>query len=183
MLDALFRPQLAIEQPTFRIDNSAALEAIGVKPRGKRDRYSYADIEPGREKLGELAQSYQKIDSKKRDPIQNQIVDLAANMQTYESLLGYFSFARSGVVLRGSGENGAPDKRADVSALMATAPQLREQINQSPGQRRSDRTPPPGPARTGAGCLEFRQVRALHPAARRIRRRRPGRAPGTPSWT
>ena len=131
MLDALFRPQLAIYQPTFRIDNSSALEAIGVKPRGKRDRYSYSDIEPGREKLGELAQSYQSIDSKKRDPLQNQVVDLAANLQTYESLLGYFSFARSGVVLHGSGQNGGPDKRADVSALMATAPQLREQIEQS----------------------------------------------------
>jgi ABC-type transport system involved in cytochrome c biogenesis permease subunit len=137
MLDALFRPQLAIHQPTFRIDNSAALEAIGVKPRGKRDRYSYADIEPGRGKLGELADSYRPIEAKKRDPIQNQIVDLAENLQTYESLLGYFSFARSGIVLRGSGENGGPDKRADVSALMATAPQLREQIDQSKGHGQS----------------------------------------------
>ena len=131
LLDALFRPQLAIQQPTFRIDNSAALEAIGVTPRGKRDRYSYSDIEKGREKLGELAQSYRSIEAKKRDPLQKQVVDLAANLQTYESLLGYFSFARSGVVLRGSGENGGPDKRADISALMATAPQVREQINQS----------------------------------------------------
>ena len=78
MLDALFRPQLAIHQPTFRIDNSAALEAIGVKTRGKRDRYSYADIEPGREKLAELTKTYQSIDSKERDPVQNQVVDLAA---------------------------------------------------------------------------------------------------------
>jgi ABC-type transport system involved in cytochrome c biogenesis permease subunit len=133
MLDALFRPRLAIQQPTFRIDNSAALEAIGVKPRGKRDRYSYADIEPGREKLGELARSYQSIDAKNRDPIQNQVVDLAANLRDYESLLGYFSFARSGVILRGSGQTGAPDKRADVSALMTTAPQLREEIEKARG--------------------------------------------------
>jgi hypothetical protein len=77
MLDALFRPRLAIQQPTFRMDNSAALEAIGVKPRGRRDRYSYADIEPGREKLGELAQAYGAIESDKRDPVQSQIVDLA----------------------------------------------------------------------------------------------------------
>ena len=131
MLDALFRPRFAIEQPTFRIDNSAALEAIGVKPRGKRDRYSYADIEPGREKLGELAKAYQPIDAKERDPVQNQIVDLASNLQAYEMLLGYFSFARSGVVLRGSGQDGAPDKRADMSAMMATAPQLRAQLQQS----------------------------------------------------
>lgn len=131
MLDALFRPKLAILEPTFRIDNSAALEAIGVETRGKRDRYSYADIESGRQKLGELAQSYQSIDSKSRDPLQSQIMSLAANFQTYESLLGYFTFARSGIILTGSGENGAADKRADVSALMATAPQLRAQMTQS----------------------------------------------------
>ncbi len=131
MLDVLFRPQLAINQPTFRVDNSAALEAIGVKPRGKRDRYSYADIAEGREKLGRLAESYQKIDSKQRDPMQTQVLDLAANIRTYESLLGWFSFARSGVVLGGSGENGGPDKRADVSALMTIAPQIRQQINES----------------------------------------------------
>ncbi len=134
LLDALFRPQFSIHQPTFRIDNSSALEAIGVKPRGKRDRYSYADIEPGRDKLGELAQTYRPIDSKKRDPVQNQIVDLAANLQMYESLIGYFSFARSGVILRGSGENGGPDKRADVSALMTTAPTIRAQIGHGGGQ-------------------------------------------------
>lgn len=131
MLDALFRPALAIQQPTFRIDNSDALEAIGVPSRGRRDRYSYNDIVPGREKLGELSKSYQAIESKSRDPVQNQIVDLAANLQAYESLLGYFSFARSGIVLRGSGQNGGADKRADVSALMATAPQLLEQIKKS----------------------------------------------------
>ena len=55
LMDSLFRPQLAIKLPTFRIDNSSVLEAIGVKTRGKRDRYSYADIGPGREKLIELA--------------------------------------------------------------------------------------------------------------------------------
>jgi ABC-type transport system involved in cytochrome c biogenesis permease subunit len=131
LFDALFRPQYAIEQPTFRVDNSSALEAIGVKTRGKRDRYSYTDIEPGRTKLGELAKSYQAIDSKKRDPVQNQLVDLAANLQMYESLLGYFSFARAGVILRGSGGEGGQDKRADVSALMATAPRILEQIRQS----------------------------------------------------
>jgi len=131
LLDVLFRPQFAIHQPTFRIDNSAALEAIGVKPRGKRDRYSYADIAPGREKLGELAQSYAAIDQKQRDPLQTQVLDLASNIRTYESLLGWFSFARSGVVLHGTGENGGPDKRADVSALMATAPQIRKQLDET----------------------------------------------------
>ncbi len=131
LLDALFRPQLAIHQPTFRVDNSAALEAIGVKPRGKRDRYSYADIEPGREKLVELAKSYEAIDSKKRDPVQAQTVDLAYSLRNYESLLGYFGFARFGVTLHGTGSETTPDQRADLSAVMQTAPQIREQLTQA----------------------------------------------------
>jgi ABC-type transport system involved in cytochrome c biogenesis permease subunit len=131
LLDILFRPQFAIHQPTFRIDNSAVLEAIGIKPRGKRDRYSYADIEPGRDKLGELTAAYGQIESKQRDPLQNQVLALATNLRTYESLLGWFTFARGGVTLRGSGENGNPDKRADVSALMTVSPDIRKQVEQS----------------------------------------------------
>jgi ABC-type transport system involved in cytochrome c biogenesis permease subunit len=135
LLDILFRPQFAIQQPTFRIDNSAVLEAIGVKPRGKRDRYSYADIEPGREKLGELTEAYGSIEAKKRDPLQTQVLALATNLRTYESLLGWFTFARGGVVLTGSGENGNPDKRADVSALMTIAPDIRKQVDAARGER------------------------------------------------
>jgi ABC-type transport system involved in cytochrome c biogenesis permease subunit len=135
LLDILFRPQFAIHQPTFRIDNSAVLEAIGVKPRGKRDRYSYADIEPGRDKLGELTAAYGRIEAKQRDPLQTQVLDLATNLRTYESLLGWFTFARAGVILRGSGENGNPDKRADVSALMTVAPDIRKQVEQARGDR------------------------------------------------
>ena len=137
LLDALFRPQFAIHQPTFRIDKSAALEAIGVKPRGKRDRYSYADIEPGREKLVDLAKTYEAIEKDKRDPVQTQTIDLAYNLRNYESLLGYFGFARFGVVLHGSGKDGAPDQRADISAVMATAPQIRQQVAQSQAQGQS----------------------------------------------
>jgi ABC-type transport system involved in cytochrome c biogenesis permease subunit len=142
LIDTLFRPQLAIQFPTFRIDNSSVLEAIGVKPRGRRDRYSYQDIEPGREKLVELAQSYEAIRKSKKeagqddtlDPVQTQTIDLAYNLRNYESLLGYFGFARFGVVLHGSGKDGAPDQRADISAVMATAPQIRQQISQSKAQ-------------------------------------------------
>ncbi len=137
MMDALFRPQFAIDQPTFRVDNSAALEAIGVKPRGKRDRYSYSDLEPGREKLVELAKSYDAIDAKKREPVQNQIVDLAYNLRNYEAVLGYFGFARFGITLTGSGDATTPDQRADVSAVMQTAPQIRQQIAQTQGQGKS----------------------------------------------
>lgn len=137
LMDSLFRPELAMKLPTFRIDNSSVLEAIGVKSRGKRDRYSYEDIEPGRDKLIELAKTYEGIEKDKRDPVQTQTIDLAYNLRNYESLLGYFGFARSGVRLPGSGKDGAADQRADVSALMMTAPQIREQVKlaQSQGQQ------------------------------------------------
>ncbi|NJM38809.1 MAG: cytochrome c biogenesis protein CcsA [Akkermansiaceae bacterium] len=128
-MDSLFRPETAIKLPTFRIDNSAVLEAIGVKPLGKRDRYSYEDLSAGREKLVELAKSYEAIEKEKRDPVQTQTIDLAYNLRQYESLLGYFSFARNGITLRGSGKDGAPDRRTDLSLLMVTAPQIREQIS------------------------------------------------------
>ena len=133
MLDLLFRPQFAIQQPTFRIDNSTVLEAIGVKTRGKRDRYSYSDIMPGRDNIDELAQSYLRIEQKMRDPQQNQLLDLLANVRSYESLLGYFTFARYGLVLTGSGENGGPDKHTDLSSLMEAActPEVRAQIEQA----------------------------------------------------
>ncbi len=136
LMDTLFRPQLAVKLPTFRIDNSAVLEAIGVAVRGKRDRYTYEEIEPARTKLMELAQSYEAVkktnkeagQGKTLDPVQAQTIDLAYNFRNYESLLGYFGFARFGVTLTGSGKNGAADQRADVSALLATAPEIRKQI-------------------------------------------------------
>ena len=134
LMDTLFRPQLAIKLPTFRIDNSDVLSAIGVKASGKRDRYSYSDIEPAREKLVELAKSYEIIEKDKRDPVQEQTIALAYNLREYESLLGYFGFARFGVTLHGSGKNGAADQRADISAVMATAPQIRQQAAESKSQ-------------------------------------------------
>ncbi len=142
LMDSLFRPQLAIKLPTFRIDNSAVLEAIGVKTRGKRDRYSYSDIESGREKLIELANTYGAIKKAKHDagqpdtldPVQEQTIALAYNLREYESLLGYFGFARFGVTLHGSGKDGAADQHADISAVMQTAPEIRKQIAQSQAQ-------------------------------------------------
>ena len=133
----LFRPQFAIHQPTFRIDNSAALEAIGVKPRGKRDRYSYADIEPGREKLGELAAVLRAIDQDQARSAPNQMLDLAANLRDLREpvrLLQLRALRRR--CCAAPARTAAPDKRADVSALMATAPQSASRVDA--GARRAE---------------------------------------------
>ncbi len=131
LMDTLFRPQLAVDLPTFRVDNSDVLKAISVESKGRRDRYSYNEIESGRDKLIELAKSYEPIAKDDRDPVQQQTIDLAYNIRNYESLLGYFGFARFGIELSGSGAEGKPDQRADLSAVMTTAPQLREEITRS----------------------------------------------------
>lgn len=124
LMDSVFRPNFAIKLPTFRIDNSKVLEAIGVGVKGRRDRYSYEEIVSGRDKLMELAQSYELIDKKNRDPEQQQTIDLGYNIRNFESLLAYFSFARSGVALEGTGINGQPDQRRAFSLIMGMAPEL-----------------------------------------------------------
>ncbi len=128
LMDTVFRPHIAIKLPTFRIDNSKVLEAIDVEQKGRRDRYSYEEIVKGRQKMIELAQSYEPIPKNDRDPVQQQTIDLAYNMRNYEALLGYFGFARMGVVLEGTGKNGAPDDRQPFSKVLELAPNLMPQL-------------------------------------------------------
>ena len=122
LMDTVFRPQMGVNLPTFRVDNSDVLKAIGVEVKGRRDRYSYMEIEPGIPKLLELGQSYEPIEKNLRDPVQQQTIDLAYNVRKYQGMLGYLRFARTGVALEGTGVDGAPDKAVDFSAVMGTAP-------------------------------------------------------------
>jgi ABC-type transport system involved in cytochrome c biogenesis permease subunit len=130
LMDTLFRPHLAVQLPTFRVDNSDVLKAIGVKVKGKRDRYSYLEIEPGFEKLEKLAQTYEPIEKKERDPVQQQTIDLYSNLRDYNVLLSYFAFARNGVLLQGSGAEGE-DQRVQFSALMTTSEEIMTQVRAS----------------------------------------------------
>lgn len=128
ILDALFRPQFAVHQPTFRIDNSDILRAVDLPVRGRRDRYSYEDLRPGIGRLIEQARTYEAIESDDRDPMQQQTISLAYSIRSYETLLRYFDFARFGVRLIGTGTNGQPDQTTSISTVMATTPQIRQQI-------------------------------------------------------
>ncbi|MFK7849690.1 MAG: cytochrome c biogenesis protein [Akkermansiaceae bacterium] len=128
LMYTVLRPEVAVDLPTFRIDNSKVLEAIAVPEKGRRDRYSYNEIVEGRDKLIELAKSYEPIEKDDRDPVQQQTIDLAYNIRSYEAHLGYFGFARYGIALEGSGGGTQADKRVDFSSVMATAPQIRSQL-------------------------------------------------------
>jgi ABC-type transport system involved in cytochrome c biogenesis permease subunit len=138
LLDTLFRPQLAVQHPTFRLDNSAVLEAIGVKATHKRDRYSYQDIESGLEKLWELAGAYETLPPKQRQPLQQQVLDFAYTVRDYERLLGQFQFTRSGVQI----SNEANQEPLAISAVLEMAPKIREDLTKA--QQTGEK--PTGPA-------------------------------------
>ena len=125
-LDCLFRPDKAADFPTFRLDNSAVIEALGLKTGERRDHYSYNDLMPGRDKLMDLAKSYEKTEAAKRDPLQQQTIDFAANVRAFESLIGYLGFARVGLEMQAVA--GQPAKSTDLSTVMQAAPQIRQVI-------------------------------------------------------
>ncbi len=127
MMDCLFRPSVAAEIPTFRVDNPDVVTAIGLTSQSRRLRYTYQQLEPAIPKLFQLAQSYEKIDEKKRDALQQGTIDLAYNLRSFQVFIGYFSFARSGVEMRGGGENGQT-RVAFMSDVMASTPVIREMI-------------------------------------------------------
>ena len=95
LLDCLFRRDTAVTHPTFTVDNSSVIVAIGLSPHEKkRSRYSYTELEPGIGRLFELAEQYSEIDAQQRNGLQTMTVNLANNVNDFEFLLHYFDFAR-----------------------------------------------------------------------------------------
>lgn len=101
-----FRPDLSKDMPVFVLDNSAAAAEIGidVSKKGKRDRYTYNELLPGRQTLMEKMREYQEVDSKHRTAIQSMIANLGVNFLDYEMLVTHFDFARKPI-----GENAWPE--------------------------------------------------------------------------
>ena len=97
MLLTWLRPDLAKDMPVFVIDNSDVIVELGLSTenKGKRDRYTYNELFPGRQALMDKRQEYQEIDPKKRTPVQTMIANLGANFLDYEMLLTHFDFVRN----------------------------------------------------------------------------------------
>ncbi len=96
LLDSMFHPEVARKYSIFIVQSSEVMDAIGVthKAKKKRDRYSYDEILPGREKLLDLARRYEQIEAKDRSAIEGHIVLLAYNVYEFEQQLGFLDFAR-----------------------------------------------------------------------------------------
>jgi len=93
LLDLCFYPQAADAERVFRVDDGAALDAVGISHLKKRDRYSFDELRPGFDKLFQKANEYSHIDPKLRDSVQGQIVNLAEAVDLYGALRGRLGVA------------------------------------------------------------------------------------------
>ncbi|MEC7232108.1 MAG: cytochrome c biogenesis protein CcsA [Planctomycetota bacterium] len=77
-LDVIVFPEQARHYEVFLVNDSAVLEQIGLSFEGRkrRDRYSYAQLEPGRDELERRASAARAKDSKARSRIESQILAL-----------------------------------------------------------------------------------------------------------
>lgn len=152
LMDVLFRPEIAREMPLFIVDDSSAVVQIGVSPKQKRDKYSYAHLRTGRAKLAEEAAKHgetkQKFEDNDQDPqyalgrIDEMVLTLGRNVSSFEYLLAQFGFARKGEQLV-NGEMLPPEiseiaKTVDFPEMLTKMPemdlnQLMAQIQSSSG--------------------------------------------------
>lgn len=117
LLNTLFRPEVARHLPTFVVDDSDAVEEIGVTAKKIRDRYSYAEISKGRAKLAAKAEEYSKQQAeferakeRKTDDaakleltrIQTMVLMLGRNVSSFDYLSGQMSFAQQGEIMSAS---------------------------------------------------------------------------------
>ena len=100
-LQVLFFPENARREQVFLIENHEVLDAVGLERSGKkrRDRYTYDDLHPARERIYQLGHEYSRLDAKKRNPVQGQVVHLAENFIEFERLLHFLDFARNGIAV------------------------------------------------------------------------------------
>ncbi|MDB6078940.1 MAG: hypothetical protein JWO82_2687 [Akkermansiaceae bacterium] len=132
MMDCLFRPELARQLPTFLLDNSEVVTAVGIQAKSKRDRYSYNDLAPGLERLKQLGQSYQQIsarDPKLLKPLEQQTLNLYFNIAEFEFLTSYMGPVRDGLIPSAPG-----GRMLNVSDAMEAAPRIRADLQTSQDQ-------------------------------------------------
>jgi len=94
-LDTLLFPEQAKQYEVFLVENSEALDAVGLTYEKKRDRYSYKELEPVIPALFDLARQYAHIEPKNRNLVQTQIANLTNNIREFELLTSLLAFANT----------------------------------------------------------------------------------------
>ena len=88
----LFSPQDTQDDKIFLINNPEVVLALNVIPDPHR-RYSFKQMEKGYHKLSDLAMQAAQIDEKKRTIVENEILNVFANINLYLNLTQSFQFA------------------------------------------------------------------------------------------
>lgn len=88
----LFAPQTTIKDRVFLINNPEIPITLNVAV-SKNRRYTFNELSPAFDKISELAQKAQTIDSKQRDVVENELIRIYENLKTYSQLTLTFSFA------------------------------------------------------------------------------------------
>ena len=137
LLDIIFRPELALTMPTFRVDDSDLLEAVGMEVESRRDRYSYVKLEPFLQELGKKAGDLQKrIQAQmERDPDyelprgESDPRALARKIMEYQGMLASNDFSK-GVTLDASAETADGEQMSTVSYWVKAMPVLAAALRQ-----------------------------------------------------
>ncbi len=95
LLDTLFSPE-AVHHQLFKVVDSETIEAIGVSTAGKRksDNYSFSELQPGLDRLFNLASQHSQKEANQRTRVEGQLLNLYTNVNIFHGLQSYMQFAR-----------------------------------------------------------------------------------------
>ena len=135
LLDMLFRPQIANQQPVFVINDPDVLGLIGIKQTS--DRYfSFATLSPHLEDIQKQAEAAQPIDAKQRSRYQSAIVNLFDRIYLYYRLQHTLQIPEVGTLTEEIAARGQPDAVARQDS-MAQLSVFRELAGSRPGEWRN----------------------------------------------
>ncbi len=156
MLDCLFRPHLARELPIFRVDNSEVISSLAtgdlpeevqrlsgidnaskneairevVKDKGKRDRYSYSELEPIAPILLARVQKIRKDQPEKAKMTSQQrdTVDLGEKIWMFTALIYHMDFARADIEIQEGTPAMDKERMRRMSYWVRSFPLLRKAV-------------------------------------------------------
>lgn len=120
MLDMLFRPKVADQQPIFVIDDPDVIGLIGAKQTKNRNYFSFADLAPHLDEIQKQAATAQPIQPQKRTRFQGAIVNLFERVYLYYKLRNTVQLAGSpglGWELQSLGTPDATLRHQDLTQL------------------------------------------------------------------
>jgi len=116
LLDVLFRPQVADEQPIFVIDDPEVLGLLGLQQTRNR-YYSFKDIRPRAQELERQAGAAGRIDAKQRTRFQAAVVQLSERLYLYWRLQNSVQLAGSPGLMAELATAGSPEAAEKVRYL------------------------------------------------------------------